>query len=290
MLANIKKNSKMVDNFLKKYFKNQKYSNLILPMKYGTLFGGKKIRSTIILNTSKIFNLNLNQVVNVCAAVECIHSYSLIHDDLPCMDNDKTRRGKPSAHIKFGESTAILAGNSLLTLAFEIITDKKYKVNPVIKIELLKKLAECSGHIGIAGGQFLDLNYENRKVSFSQIIKMQKKKTGKLFEFCSLAPAIISRASERVRKDMAKSGEEIGLLFQIADDFLDVKGNKQKVGKPVNKDKKKGKSTLIKLFGYNKTLKFALERKKLIIRNLEKYGNKSKELTNTLNFILNRSY
>ena len=166
----------MVDNFLKKYFKNQKYSNLILPMKYGTLFGGKKIRSTIILNTSKIFNLNLNQVVNVCAAVECIHSYSLIHDDLPCMDNDKTRRGKPSAHIKFGESTAILAGNSLLTLAFEIITDKKYKVNPVIKIELLKKLAECSGHIGIAGGQFLDLNYEKRKVSRSKIIEMQRKR------------------------------------------------------------------------------------------------------------------
>ena len=179
----IRNNAKTVDGFLKKYFKNQKYSKLKPPMKYGTLFGGKKIRSTIILNTAKIFNLNLNKVINICAAVECIHSYSLIHDDLPCMDDDKLRRGKPSVHIKFGESTAILAGNSLLTSAFEIITDKKYDVKPSIKIVLLKKLAECAGHTGIAGGQFLDLSYEKKKVSSSKIINMQKKKTGKLFEF-----------------------------------------------------------------------------------------------------------
>ena len=125
MPKDIQKNSKIVDKFLKKYFKNQKYSNLILPMKYSTLFGGKKIRSTIILNASKIFNLDISKVINICAAVECIHSYSLIHDDLPCMDNDKLRRGKPSTHVKFGESTAILAGKSLLTLAFEIITDNR---------------------------------------------------------------------------------------------------------------------------------------------------------------------
>ncbi len=290
MLKEIKRNAKIVDVFLKKYFKKQKYSNLILPMKYGTLFGGKKIRSTIILNTSKMFNLNLSKVINVCAAVECIHSYSLIHDDLPCMDDDKIRRGKPSTHIKFGESTAILAGNSLLTLAFEIITDKKYNISPAIKVELLKRLAECAGHVGIAGGQFLDLSYEKRKVNFSKIIKMQKKKTGKLFEFCCLAPAIISKANNSIKKEMATSGEDIGLLFQIADDFLDIKGNKKNVGKPVNKDKKKGKSTLIKLLGYNETLRFALKRKKLIIRKLRKYKNKSKPLINTLNFILNRSY
>ena len=113
MKKEIKKNAKIVDIFLKKYFKNQKYSNLIPVMKYGTLFGGKKIRSTIILNTAKIFNLNVNKVINICAAVECIHSYSLIHDDLPCMDNDKLRRGKPSTHVKYGEATAVLAGNSL---------------------------------------------------------------------------------------------------------------------------------------------------------------------------------
>ncbi|MAV56154.1 MAG: geranyl transferase [Candidatus Pelagibacter sp.] len=290
MLKNIKNNAKTVDIFLKKYFKKQKYSNLIMPMKYGTLFGGKKIRSTIILNTAKIFKIEPSKVINICAAVECIHSYSLIHDDLPCMDNDKLRRGKPSTHVKFGESTAILSGNSLLTLAFEIITDKKFKVKNSAKVELLKRLAECAGHVGIAGGQFLDLSYENKKINFSKIISMQRKKTGKLFEFCCLAPAIVINGSSKTKRTMSTIGSEIGLLFQIADDFLDIKGSKKNVGKPVNKDIKKGKSTLIKLIGYNKTLEFALKRKKLIIEKLKKYGKRSDRLMNTVNFILNRTY
>ena len=121
MLKDIKKNAKTIDVFLKKCFNKQKNSDLLTPMKYGSLDGGKKIRSTIILNVAKIFKLKTSKVINICAAVECIHSYSLIHDDLPCMDNDSFRRGKASTHKKFGESTAILAGNSLLTLAFEII-------------------------------------------------------------------------------------------------------------------------------------------------------------------------
>ena len=290
MQKDIRKNAKIVDRFLKKYFSSQKYSNLIPAMKYGTLFGGKKIRSTIILNTAKIFNLNPNKVINICAAVECIHSYSLIHDDLPCMDNDKLRRGKPSTHVKFGESTAVLAGNSLLTLAFEIITDKKYKVKPAIKVILLKKLAECAGHTGIAGGQFLDLSYEKRKVGISKIVNMQKKKTGKLFEFCCLAPSIVSGKNNKIKREMSMIGEELGFLFQIADDLLDVKGNKKNVGKPVKKDKKKGKSTLIKLFGYRKTLEFAFRRKKMIIKKLKKYGSRSKKLIKITDFILDRSY
>ena len=290
MIRDIKKNAKLIDDFIKKYLNNQKYSNLVPVMKYGTLFGGKKIRTTILLNASEIFNLNSKKIINLCAAVECIHSYSLIHDDLPCMDNDRLRRGKPSAHIKFGESTAILAGNSLLTLAFEIISDKKYKLKPSIKANLIKKLAECAGHMGIAGGQFLDLKYEKKKINFHKIINMQKKKTGKLFEFCCLAPAIVSNKNTKIQKEMSKVGADIGLLFQIADDILDIKGNKRNTGKPVNKDKKKGKSTLINLFGYKKTLEFALIRKKRIINNLKKYGNKSKKLIEVSDFILNRSY
>ena len=290
MLRQIKKNSKIIDEFLKKYFNNQEYSNLIIPMKYGILFGGKKVRSTIILNAGKILNVKSKNLINICAAVECIHSYSLIHDDLPCMDDDKLRRGKPSTHVKFGESTAILAGNSLLTLAFEIIVNKNYNIEPSKKVELIKKLSECSGHTGIAGGQFLDLSYEKRKVGSSNIINMQKNKTGKLFEFCCLAPAIISNKNKKIKKEMSFIGEELGFLFQIADDLLDIKGDKTYVGKPVNKDKKKGKSTLINLMGYNKTLKFALMRKKTIIKKLKKYGSKSKELINITNFILDRSY
>ncbi len=290
MSKDIEKNAKLIDLFLKKYFVNQKYSDLTLPMKYGSLSAGKKIRSTIILNVAKIFKLKSNKVINVCAAVECIHSYSLIHDDLPCMDNDRLRRGKAATHIKFGESTAILAGNALLTLAFEIITDNKYKIKPNIKVFLLKKLAEYAGHTGIAGGQFLDLSYERKKINISKILNMQKKKTGKLFQFCCLAPALISGASKKKVKEMSIIGEELGLLFQIADDLLDVKGSKKKVGKPVKKDKRKGKSTLIKLLGYKKTLEFALRRKKMIMVKLKKYGSRSKELIRTLNFILDRSY
>ena len=290
MLRNIKQNAKIVDIFIKKYFNTQKYSELVPVMKYGTLFGGKKIRSTIILNTSKIFNIRSNQIINLCAAVECIHSYSLIHDDLPCMDNDTLRRGKPSTHIKFGESTAILAGNSLLTLAFEIIADKKFNVDTTVKLNLIKKLSECAGHVGIAGGQFLDLNYEKKNINFKKIINMQRKKTGKLFEFCCLAPAIIAKKSIKTQKEMSMVGAELGLLFQIADDLLDIKGNKKNTGKPVKKDKKKGKSTLIKLFGYEKTLGFALDRKKTIINKLKKYGQKSKKLIEVSDFILNRSF
>ena len=157
------KNAKKIDKFLINYLKKQKNSLLINPMKYGVISGGKKIRSTIIFDAGKIFNLKDKNLINICAAVECIHSYSLIHDDLPCMDNDSIRRGKPSAHIKFGEASAVLAGNSLLTLAFEIIADKNYLVNSNLKNKIIKSLAFCSGHTGIAGGQELDLKFENKK-------------------------------------------------------------------------------------------------------------------------------
>ena len=290
MSQKIKNNAKEVDLFLGKYIKRQKFTNLIYPMKYGTLSGGKKIRSTIIFNVAKILKLKKKEIINICAAVECIHSYSLIHDDLPCMDNDILRRGKASTHIKFGESTAILAGNSLLTLAFELLTEKKYNINSNKKIILVKKLAEFSGHTGIAGGQYLDLSYEKKRISVSKIIEMQKKKTGKLFEFCFLAPAILAGLKINKINSFGKIGEEVGLLFQIADDLLDLKGFKKNVGKSVNKDKRKGKSTLIKLLGYKKTKEFALKRKKAIINKLNKYGKKSQELIKTINFILDRSY
>jgi len=184
-------NAKKTDIFLKKFLDKQAYSSLVSPMKYGALSGGKKIRSSVVLGAGKLFNINESKLLNVCAAVECIHSYSLIHDDLPCMDDDKIRRGKPATHIKFGQSTAILAGNSLLTLAFEMIVDKNYKIENKAKIELIKSLAHCSGHVGIAGGQYLDLNFEKKRKKFIDILDMQKKKTGKLFNFCCYETGVI---------------------------------------------------------------------------------------------------
>ena len=284
------KNAKKIDKFLINYLKKQELSLLLDPMKYGVISGGKKIRSTIILDAGKIFKLSENKLINICAAVECIHSYSLIHDDLPCMDNDSIRRGKPSTHIKFGEASAVLAGNSLLTLAFEIIADKNYSVNPKLKNEIIKSLASCSGHAGIAGGQELDLKFENKKKSLKQIVRMQKKKTGKLFSFCFYAVAVVAKKNMREKNKLSDLGDEIGLLFQLADDFLDIKGSKKLVGKPIKKDNKKGKSTLITLMGYEKTYKYADNLKKNILLKLTKHGKNAKDLINTIEFILGRNF
>ena len=286
----LNKNAKKIDRFLINYLKKQDRSLLINPMKYGVISGGKKIRSTIILDAGKIFKVSPKKLINICAAVECIHSYSLIHDDLPCMDNDSIRRGKPSTHIKFGEASAVLAGNSLLTLAFEIIADKDYFVNPSLKNEIIKSLAFCSGHTGIAGGQELDLKFENKKKKLKQIINMQKKKTGKLFNFCLYAVAVIAKKNNKEKIFFSNLGEEIGLLFQFADDFLDIKGSKKLVGKPIKKDNKKGKSTLINLMGYEKAYKYANNLKRNILLKLKKHGKNAKDLTDTIEFILGRNF
>tara|TARA_B100001063_G_C16468801_1_gene406832 strand:- start:32 stop:652 length:621 start_codon:yes stop_codon:yes gene_type:complete len=206
------------------------------------------------------------------------------------MDNDMVRRGKPSTHVKFGEASAVLAGSSLLTLAFEIIANKKYSLNPKFKNEIIRSLASCSGHTGIAGGQELDLKFENKKKKFNQIIDMQKKKTGKLFNFCLHAVGIIAKKNNKEKKILSELGEEIGLLFQLADDFLDNKGSKKIVGKPVKKDKKKGKSTLLNLMGENRAYFYANNLKKNILRKLEKHGKKAKDLTKTIEFILERKF
>ena len=282
--------AKKVDNFLLNFLKRQSKSLLISPMKYGAISGGKKIRSTIIFDTGKIFGLREKKLLNICAAVECIHSYSLIHDDLPCMDDDDIRRGKPSAHIKFGEATAVLAGNSLLTLAFEIISDKKNLLTLKQKNEIITLLSNCAGHTGIAGGQELDLKFENKKKSFNQIIDMQRKKTGKLFNFCLQSAAIVANKNIKVKLAYGEIGEDIGLLFQLSDDFLDVKGLKKLVGKPIKKDRKKGKSTLISLMGYEKTLRYANNLKKKILLKLKKHGKVAKDLTETIEFIQRRNF
>ena len=282
--------AKKVDNFLLNFLKRQSKSLLVSPMKYGAISGGKKIRSTIIFDTGKIFGLREKKLLNICAAVECIHSYSLIHDDLPCMDDDDIRRGKPSAHIKFGEATAVLAGNSLLTLAFEIISDKKNLLTLKQKNEIITLLSNCAGHTGIAGGQELDLKFENKKKSFNQIIDMQRKKTGKLFNFCLQSAAIVANKNMKVKLAYGEIGEDIGLLFQLSDDFLDVKGLKKLVGKPIKKDRKKGKSTLISLIGYEKTLRYANNLKKKILLKLKKHGKVAKDLTETIEFIQRRNF
>ena len=276
------------NKFLKNFIKKQKKSELITPMQYGLFSGGKKIRSKILIDVGSLFELNYKSLIIIGAAVECIHAYSLIHDDLPCMDNDTIRRGKPSTHIKFGESTAVLAGNSLLTMAFEILSFKGLKISKNIKVDLINRISESSGHLGIAGGQYLDLSYEHKKISKKKIVEMEIKKTGKLFSFCCAVPLIIKNKSRNEIRRFENIGSEIGLLFQVADDLIDFKGSLLSAGKKTGKDKKKGKATLISLLGYKNTIKYANNLILKIKNKLRKYGSKSKQLSETLDYILKR--
>ena len=277
-----------INTFLYRYFLKEKKTELIKPMLYGLLPGGKKVRSKILFDVGNIFKVESYKILQVAAAVECIHAYSLIHDDLPCMDNDNLRRGKLTTHKKFSESTAILAGNSLLTIAFQILSDKRLNINEQKKIKLINLLSKSSGHTGIAGGQFLDLSYEKIKKNKQQIIEMQIKKTGKLFSFCCVAPIIMSGKSKYLNK-FDKIGDEIGLLFQIADDLIDFKGKTLSAGKKTKKDIKMGKATLISLLGVNNTIKYADNLKLKIFKSLNIFGKRSEEFKETINYILKRT-
>jgi len=275
--------------FLKNFLNKQSSSKLISAMKYGLFPGGKKIRSKILIDIGSLLSINYKTLITIGSAVECIHAYTLIHDDLPCMDDDKIRRGKPSTHIKFGESTAILAGNSLQTMACEILASYELKISEKIKVNLIKKLSECSGHLGVAGGQYLDLSYEKKKISKKKIIEMEIKKTGKLFSFCCAAPAIIKNKNNQEVKFFEKIGANIGLLFQIADDLIDFRGDSKIAGKKTGKDQQKGKATLIGLLGYKNAVKYC---DKIIFdtnKSLKRYGSNSKNIRETLNYILNRN-
>jgi geranylgeranyl pyrophosphate synthase len=287
----ILKVAKDVDIFLKKFLKRKtQKSKLYEAIKYGLFSGGKKFRSYLIVNTGNIFNLNYRDLITVAAAVECMHSYSLIHDDLPSMDNDDFRRGKPSVHKAFGESTAILAGNSLLTLAFEILTSDNMKSRSRSKSDLVYALASASGYTGIAGGQFLDLRFEKMKVKKDLIINMQNKKTGELISFCSESAAILS-GKEKERSFLKKIGLDIGLLFQVTDDLLDIFGDSKKIGKPTRRDNQKGKATIIRNLGVNKTIEFSYELADGISERLKnRYGTRADSLIDSVYFLLRRDH
>ena len=279
------------NNYLKNFFLKQKdNSGLLNPMKYGVFSGGKRFRSAIIVNTGKIYNIDYKKLIAIGSAIECMHSYSLIHDDLPSMDNDDLRRGKLSVHKKYNEFTAILAGNSLLALAFEILSGKDLKISQNCKNELVKTFSICAGFSGLAGGQYSDLTFENKSISKKKIINMQKKKTGELFGFCCESIAIIKGVNLMKRKKLKEIGIDIGLLFQIVDDLIDYKEDKVIVRDPNKNDKKKGKATLVNLIGYEKTVNFSKNLKNKIEKKIKKYGTEANDLLESIEFILNRKY
>ncbi len=256
---------------------------------YGALNGGKRIRPFLVSIFSKIAKLPKRNYYRVSAAIECIHSYSLIHDDLPCMDDDDFRRGKLSVHKKFNEAQAILAGDSLHDIAFELISDQKTYKDPLIRIKLVNLLSNSLGAYGLAGGQSLDLFFENKKTNRSNIIKMYKMKTGALFSFCCIAPFIISNKSKSDLIFAKKYGEIFGLVFQIIDDLLDETANYNKLGKTPGKDKRQGKSTIL---NYMKKKDVKIYCNKIVnnfIKKNKKKFNKWKILQIILFGIINRN-
>jgi len=279
------------NSYLKSFFSKQKKNSYLLkPMKYGIFSGGKRFRSAIVVNTGRIYDIDYKKLIIIGSAIECIHSYSLIHDDLPSMDNDELRRGKLSVHKKFNEFTAILAGNSLLILAFEILSGRELNLSQYYKNQLIRTLSMCSGHSGLAGGQYSDLTFENKSILKKNIINMQKKKTGELFGFCCESAAIIKGVNSIKRKKLKEIGINIGLLFQIVDDLIDYKGDSVIVGKPTRSDEKRGKATLVNLLGYEATINFAKNLKKKIDQKIKKYGTQANDLLDSVEFILERKF
>ena len=252
----IKINKKNFDiKFKKLLYKKLDISNLSKAIYYGSINGGKRIRPFLTMESAKVTNISKNDAFIIASSIECIHSYSLIHDDLPSMDNDDFRRGKLSTHKKFNEATAILAGDALHDLAFELISGNLESKNNISKVKLINYLSLCIGHKGLALGQSLDLEFENKNITKNKILDMYSRKTGKLFEFSFAAPFVLKNKSKEDIKFAQEFGMLFGLIFQIIDDLIDEIGTFKKIGKTPGKDAKQGKSTLLVLVGKKEVIK-----------------------------------
>ena len=247
--------------------KNLNDSLLAKAMKYSSINGGKRIRAFLVSQSSKIVNLSTENSLLIASSIESIHSYSLIHDDLPSMDNDDYRRGKPSAHKKFGEATAILAGDALHDFAFQLISGNLKKIDPSINLKLINYLTLCTGYSGLAGGQSLDLLYENKNLSKQKIIEMYNKKTGSLFEFSFAAPFILKNQSTKRIRFSKNFGSVFGTIFQIIDDAMDEINSFKEIGKTPGKDREQGKRTLLSSIGKEKARNYCEDLISFFVKN-----------------------
>lgn len=218
-------------------------------MRHGTLAGGKRLRPFLVIHSANLFNVDTNRSRRVAAALEFIHCYSLVHDDLPAMDDAALRRGQPTVHKKYGESTAILAGDALLTLAFEVLAENETHEDPRVRCELVRTLAQASGGHGMIGGQMLDLIGEQQEFDLGTISRLQRMKTGKLMAFACEAGAILGKAGEPQRRALCNYAHDLGLAFQVTDDILDVEADPQDTGKDTGKDEEAGKATFVSTMG-----------------------------------------
>lgn len=231
-------------------------------MRYGVLNGGKRLRPFMVMEGARIFGVDPSRARRVAAAVEFVHSYSLIHDDLPAMDNADTRRGKPALHKAYSEATAILAGDALLTLAFEIISDPETHEDPRVRIDLVAQLSGAIGASGMVGGQMLDMIGEKQEFDVGTISRLQRMKTGRLIAFCCEAGAVLGKASPAHRTALRNYAHDLGLAFQVTDDILDAEGHEAQMGKPTRRDTEKGKATFVSTMG----LEQARARAEMLVR------------------------
>lgn len=218
-------------------------------VRYAAMGGGKRMRPLLVVSAGDLFDLDRERTLRVGLALEAVHCYSLVHDDLPCMDDDDMRRGRPTVHKAYDEATAVLAGDALLTLAFEILADPLTHDDATVRADLVLELAKASGLAGMVGGQAIDLAAETETFDLPTTTRLQQLKTGALIAFACEAPAIMARASHEVRTSLRGYAHDLGLAFQIADDLMDVEGTAEQTGKRVGKDAAAGKSTFVSLMG-----------------------------------------
>ena len=263
---------------------------LVAAMRHGVLNGGKRVRPFLVLQSAALFGIREDQAMQTACALECIHCYSLIHDDLPAMDDDDLRRGKPTVHRAFDEATAILAGDALLTLAFELVTVDDNPLPADVRAALAGLLARAAGQDGMIGGQVLDIAAERETPDEAGIRLLQAMKTGALLRFACEAGAVMGQAERSRRDALVQYGETIGLAFQLADDLLDVAASPQQMGKATGKDAQKGKGTLVSLHGPDKVQTMLNDLVKEADAALSLFGSEADPLRSMARFIVERSH
>jgi farnesyl diphosphate synthase len=257
-------------------------------MRYAIFAGGKRLRPFLVVQSASLFDVNPAQALRAAAAIEVLHTYSLVHDDLPCMDDDDLRRGRPTTHKAFDEATAVLAGDALLTIAFEILAHADTNPSADVRCRLLARLAEASGSNGMIGGQMIDMRASERAFGADEVMLLQQLKTGQLFEFSCEAGAILGQAGADHQNRLRAYARDMGLVFQITDDLLDVTSTAEKTGKAVGKDKDHGKATLVSIHGAQGARAEAEKIAKRAIEALAPYGTEAGELRALPLFLLDR--
>ena len=257
-------------------------------IRYATLNGGKRLRPFLVMQSASLFGVGERSALRTGAALELIHCYSLVHDDLPAMDDDDLRRGKPTVHKEFDEATAILTGDALQPLAFEVLAHPETHSNANVRVDLIAALAHASGAHGMVGGQMIDLQAETATFNIGQITRLQRLKTGELIAYACEAGAILGQAPNKAHEALRRYAHDLGLAFQIADDLLDVEGSVEEVGKAVNKDEDAGKATFVSILGVEQARSQANRLVEQAIAHIALFGDKADLLCQAAKFVVER--